>query len=332
MMKRFFAVLFVLTALLISGAAAEGKYAFSHPAYAGLADRKVSIGYSRLRNVGNCELQVIGENGELLGKAKVKADTKYGVISVQLSEDMPREQKIQLVLNLNGETEWQDECILAVDDRQHEGLKKVETTEKKIAVTFDTAMGLGKTYKLLDLLDQYNVKCTFFVQGEYVFNNPEAAREIHNRGHELANHSVTHPNMPDCDETTIYREINSCNRLIEEVTGKPVTLYRPPSGYYTYRDRAIGRALGCEMVLWTFDSQDGFKDASEAKVWKRMNELSEPGAIILMHVYGKYTLDILDRYLPMMQENGYEFVTVTDLMLPGGVIDKEGVQRLPEAM
>lgn len=183
---------------------------------------------------------------------------------------------------------------------------------------------------LPDLLDKHNVKCTFFLQGEMIRSYPEAATEIYTRGHELANHSMFHPNMKEVSDQTIYNEITRCNARIEGITGKPVTLYRPPSGYYTYRDRAIGRALGCEMILWTFDSMDGFTDSTYDRVWKAMTAKSEPGAIILMHIYGKHTLTVLDAYIPMMQEQGYEFVTVTGLMLPGGVLDGEGVMRLPE--
>ena len=229
----------------------------------------------------------------------------------------------------DGAMELQDEGLLAADDAKRDGLRIVETGEKKIAITFDSAGGVGKLPELLDLLDKLQIKCTFFLQGEFVLNHGEWAEEIHARGHELANHSMYHPNMKEIDDARIHREITRCNELIEAITGKPVTLYRPPSGYYTYRDRVIGRALGCEMVLWTFDSRDGFKDSTRQRIWKVMMEKSEPGAIILMHIYGKHTISILEEYVPTMREQGYEFVTVTDLMLPGGVLDLDGVMRLP---
>ena len=122
---------------------------------------------------------------------------------------------------------------------------------------------------------------------------PDLIRSIDGAGHELGNHSMHHPDMREISDAQIYHEITRCNQLIEDVTGKPVTLYRPPSGYFSYRDRGIARALGSEMILWTFDSHDGFAEAEEENVWGRMNKFSEPGAIILMHIYGKHTLPVL---------------------------------------
>lgn len=319
----------LLCLLLFTVSAGAEQFRFVYDAYPGLYDRELNVSFERVRS-GAGTLLLEDEQGNLLGQTKVSAGKKNGSIRIQITADMPIGQTIRLYLQQGDEKTLQDETLLAADAARRDGLRRVETDEKKIAITFDSAGGVGKLYSLLDLLDKHNVKCTFFLQGEMVRSYPEAATELHTRGHELANHSMFHPNMREASNQTIYNEITRCNARIEGITGKPVTLYRPPSGYYSYRDRAIGRALGCEMILWTFDSLDGFTDSSYNRVWKAMTTKSEPGAIILMHIYGKHTLAVLDAYIPMMQEQGYEFVTVTDLMLPGGVLDGEGVMRLPE--
>lgn len=320
----------LLFLLIFSAAASAEQFRFVSDAYPGLYDRELSVTYERVHSGSGGTLLLMDEAGYTLGSVKVGADKDYGTIRIGITADMPIGQTLRLYLQQGDELILQDECLLAADAAKRDGLRRVETDEKKIAITFDSASGVGKLYSLLDLLDKYGVKCTFFLQGEMIRSYPEAATEIYTRGHELANHSMFHPNMKEASDQTIYNEITRCNARIEAITGKPVTLYRPPSGYYTYRDRAIGRALGCEMILWTFDSMDGFTDSTYNRVWKAMTTKSAPGSIILMHIYGKHTLTVLDAYIPMMQEQGYEFVTVTDLMLPGGVLDSEGVMRLPE--
>lgn len=330
-MKRIFSLILIICLMLPLSAFADGeRFQFSHPAYPGLKGREAAISWSRrLAGGGNGVLLIKDDNGVVLGQANMTNEKKYGSIYIPITEDMPIGQTIHLYFQQGDKLTLQDSCLLAADSADSAGLRLVETTEKKIAITFDSANGLGKLPALLDLLDKLNAKCTFFLQGQFFTSNSEWAAEIHARGHELANHSMHHPDMREVDYRRMYNEITGCNALIEEVTGQPVTLYRPPSGYCTYRDRAIGRALGCETILWTFDSKDGFSESSRAQVWNNMTTQSEPGAIILMHIYGKHTISVLEEYIPMMQAQGYEFVTVTDLMLPGGVIDSAGVMHAP---
>jgi len=315
---------------IFSTACAAEYYEFSQPAYAGLYGRELSIDYERSRaGSGNGVLLLLDENGNVLGQSKVNGSKTSGAIRISITEEMPLGQTVQLVLQRGDEMLLQDEALLAADAAKRDGLRRVETDEKKIAITFDTAGGLGQLPGLLDTLDALGIKCTFFLQGEIILKHREWIVQTHHRGHELANHSMLHPDMREASNLTIHKEITRCNALIEEITGTPVTLYRPPSGYYTYRDRAIGRALGCEMILWTFDSLDGFYDSTRERIWNNLMKKSEPGAIILMHTYGRHTISILEEYVPAMQAQGYEFVIVTDLMLPGGVLDGEGVMRLP---
>lgn len=83
------------------------------------------------------------------------------------------------------------------------------------------------------------------------------------------------------------------------------------------------------MILWTFDSLDGFADSTRERVINTLYRKSEPGAVILMHTYGRHTISVLKEYVPALQAEGYEFVTVTELMPEGGVLDGDGVMRAP---
>lgn len=327
--KRILWLALLMLVLPATSLAAE-NYAFCEPAYVGLYGRELDLSFKCIRAGSDADiLLVLDENGEVLCQRKFDSQQKNGVFRIGITEEMPQGQTIRLVLEKNGEHILQDESILAADAAKRDGLRIVATDEKKIAITFDTAGGLGKIPVLLDTLDTLDIKCTFFIQGELILKHREWVSEIYARGHELANHSMLHPDMREASIQTIYREITRCNELLEGITGQPVAYYRPPSGYYTYRDRAIGRALGCEMILWTFDSLDGFYESTREQVMNVLRKKTEPGSIILMHTYGRHTISTLLEYVPELQSQGYEFVTVTELMPKGGVLDGDGVMRLP---
>ncbi len=304
--------------LLFSCASARAEACFRPGAfiYAGLRGQEIDVLFDRTRSSAEGTLQVLDEQGRVLGQRRVRASDKFGMITLSVPLDAPAMQTLRLVLLRDGKSEPQGEYLFAADSSQDDGVRQGPTDQKRIAITFDAAYGLGQLNALLDVLDQYQVKCTFFLQGDFVVGHPDLTAEIDRRGHELGNHTMHHPDdMREIGDEQIYWEISECSAAIEAVTGKPVTLYRPPSGYYTYRDRAIARGLGCEMILWTFDSLDGFlQTSSRETVWASMIRKSVPGAIILMHIYGYYTPEILSHYLPTMQAQGYEFVTVSELL------------------
>ena len=312
-MKRFFAFLLCLL-LLLPSALAEYPCFDIPPAVAGFYDRKVTISYFRNRTSPDGELAVLDAQGNQLAAIPISAEQKSGAIAFSADSSFPPCQTLRVVFRANGEETLQRECLLALDEPERPGVYKVNTKEKKIAITFDTANGPGKTEALLKLLDRYHARCTFFIQGNFAFNHPELVSLIAEKGHEIASHSLNHADMRELEDEQIYYQLTQANEVIEAASGKPVYLYRPPSGYFSYRDRAIAHALGMEMILWTFDSLDGFSQRPQERVSQVMTEKSEPGAIILMHVYGHYTLPVLEEYLPRMEEQGYEFVTVTDLM------------------
>ena len=113
----------------------------------------------------------------------------------------------------------------------------VDTNEKKIALTFDVSWGKDNTEKILDILDKYNVKATFFLIGAWMEDNTELVKEIHNRGHELANHSTKHPDMTKISRDRIIKEVEITDSKIREVVGGSSNIFRCPSG--AYNDKVI---------------------------------------------------------------------------------------------
>ena len=108
----------------------------------------------------------------------------------------------------------------------------VETDKKQIAISFDAAWGNDDTEQLIKILGEYKVPATFFVVGAWVDKYPESVKALSDAGHQIQNHSNTHPHMPQLSLSQMQDEVNSCNKKIESVTGKCPTLFRPPYGDY----------------------------------------------------------------------------------------------------
>ncbi len=311
-MRRLPALLLIL-ALTFSCAPAEGTYFRIPQVLVVHAGKPVTIDLGKMKNNPAGTLSIRDAGGNVLAKADAVSGTANGKIVLPADAVPDHGQALTIWFFHDGVDELQGELILAVDDKT-EGIRQVQTDEKKIAITFDSTGSGVREDKLLNLLDQYGVKCTFFIQGGVLKSQPEHAVRVSQRGHELANHSMYHPDMREIGNEMILREIRDCSEIIRETTGQEVCLYRPPSGNHTFRDLAISRALGCEPILWTFDSKDCAYWLPLETILGRLEKKSEPGAIILMHDYGVCTIPALETYIPEMQAQGYEFVTVSELL------------------
>ncbi len=317
-MKRCCTFLLCLLLALLSAAGeralAERPVFDIAPVVVAFYGREVKISYIRNRESPTGVLAVLDEEGNELVSSTVPYNRQKESLYFTAEESFPAGQTLRVVFRVDGEEKLQQECFLALDFADREGVRKIDTAEKKIALTFDAANAPAYTAKILALLDRYQIRCTFFIQGNFANGHPEAAAAIAQAGHEIGNHSMYHIDMRSASDAAIYAQIAKASAAIQAATGQTMTLYRPPAGYTTYRDRVIAHALGCETVLWTFDSMDGFASWTEKRILQGMLEKTEPGAIILMHVYGENTLAVLEKYLPHMLDQGYEFVTVTELM------------------
>lgn len=123
----------------------------------------------------------------------------------------------------------------------------VETDKKQIAISFDAAWGNDDTEQLIKILEEYKVPATFFVVGAWVDKYPESVKQLSDAGHQIQNHSNTHPHMPQLSREQMRDEVTSCNQKIKAITGKTPTLLRPPYGDY---DNALIETL-TEMNMYT---------------------------------------------------------------------------------
>ncbi len=203
----------------------------------------------------------------------------------------------------------------------------VATNEKKIALTFDAAWGNEDTQDLIDILAQYNAKATFFVVGEWVDKYPESVKALSDAGHDVMNHSDTHPDMAKLSKESMIKEIQSCNSKIEAVTGKKVNLFRAPFGSYNNTLIEALDSQNMKCIQWDVDSLD-WKDPDPDALKENVLKKAKSGSIVLFHNAAKNTPDALPIILQALTNEGYSFVKVNELIFEKDYyIDHAGCQR-----
>ena len=189
----------------------------------------------------------------------------------------------------------------------------VETIEKKIAITFDAAWSAEDTDQLIEILEKHNAKATIFAVGDWVEKNPEAVKKFHKNNHEMANHSDTHAAFSKIRREEIKQEILNCNKKIEAITGVTPKLVRAPSGDYDNKSIEVTESLNMKMIQWDCDSLD-YKGLSVDEIYNRITNKVQSGSIVLFHNGVENTPKALDKILTKLEKDGYEFVTVSELI------------------
>ena len=192
----------------------------------------------------------------------------------------------------------------------------VQRDQKLVSISFDAAWGNEDTQQLIDILDQFSVKATFFVVGDWVDKYPESVKALHDAGHEVMNHSNTHAHYPQLSVEEIVTDLNACNDKIEAVTGTRPTLVRLPYG--DYDDNAIRavRSIGMEPIQWDVDSLD-WKEIPADEIVQRVTKKVQPGSIVLFHNAALHTPEALPTILETLIQEGYTFVPISQLILTG---------------
>jgi peptidoglycan/xylan/chitin deacetylase (PgdA/CDA1 family) len=191
---------------------------------------------------------------------------------------------------------------------------QVRVDQPFIAMTFDDGPSSANTPRLLEILKQRNIKATFFLIGENAASNPDLVRQILADGHEIGNHSWTHPQLSKLSDDRVTAEISKTQDTIKEASGFTPTLLRPPYGAITARQREwIESQFGLNIILWSVDPFD-WKRPGASVITQRILSQVRPGAIILSHDIHKQTVDAMPTTLDSLIAKGYKFVTVTQLI------------------
>lgn len=173
---------------------------------------------------------------------------------------------------------------------------------------------------MLETLKENNVQATFFLEGRWVKENPTMAKLIADGGHELGNHSYSHPDMKKLDTARAKEEIIKTNEVIEAITEKKVVWFAPPSGSYKNETVNIASSLGLKTVMWTVDTIDWQKPSPSVLI-QRVTTKVHPGAIILMHPTDP-TEKALGTLIKELKNRNLRIGTITKLM------DEERIVKL----
>ncbi len=190
----------------------------------------------------------------------------------------------------------------------------VDRDQKVVSISFDAAWGNEDTQELIDILDQYHVKATFFVVGDWVEKYPESVKALHDAGHEVMNHSNTHAHYNSLTAEEIIADVEACNDKIEAVTGVRPTLIRCPYGEYDDHVISAIRSIGMEPIQWDVDSLD-WKEISAAEITERVTSKITSGSIVLFHNAALHTPEALPGILEHMIGQGYEVVPISQILL-----------------
>jgi peptidoglycan-N-acetylglucosamine deacetylase len=183
-----------------------------------------------------------------------------------------------------------------------------------IAMTFDDGPSAALTPKLLDILAAHHIKVTFFVLGEMVAEHPEILARAAREGHEIASHSWSHPNFAKMSQENIRSQLQRTDDQIKSATGKRPTLFRPPYGSITEREkRWIHDEFGYDIILWDVDPLD-WKRPGPAVVRSRILKETRPGSIVLSHDIHPGTIEAMPSTFDELEAKGFKFVTVSELL------------------
>jgi peptidoglycan/xylan/chitin deacetylase (PgdA/CDA1 family) len=192
---------------------------------------------------------------------------------------------------------------------------------KHLALTFDDGPNDPYTLRLLDVLDKHSVKATFFLIGRFVKQQPDVVREIAQHRHVIGNHTFTHPRLIFLPAARVRQEIRQCREAINDAVGEHSNLFRPPWGGRRPGTFGLVRQLGLEPIMWNLTGYD-WNAPSVEYIEERVASKVRGGDVVLLHDGGhaafgadrSKTVEAVDRLLTHYKAEGYDFVTVPDMM------------------
>lgn len=218
--------------------------------------------------------------------------------------------------------------ICSTQENSKVPIYRVDTNDKKVAITFDVAWGTQNIDEIISILEKHNIKATFFLVGSWIDDNEELVKKLYDNGHEIGNHSNTHANLKEISDEDIINEIEITTEKISNITGEKTDLFRPPFGDVDDKSMEICENLGYKVIKWDVDSLD-WKEVGPNHVIERVVKGSQPGSIVLFHANASDVGNYLDDIINRLEKNGYEIVKVSDLIYKENYsIDQNGVQKI----
>lgn len=198
---------------------------------------------------------------------------------------------------------------------------KVDTDKKVIALTFDISWGNKVPEPVLNVLKKENVKkATFFLSGPWTLSHPEIVKQIKNMGFEIGNHGNLHKDFSNYPNSWIREQVQLSEKSIQQVAGVKTKLIRTPNGDINPRVIRCLNQMGYTVIQWNTDSLD-WKNPGAQNIVSRVSKRVIPGDIILMHASdsSKQIVEALPQLLDQLRKDGYQFVTVSELLAGANV-------------
>ncbi|MCI8589767.1 MAG: polysaccharide deacetylase family protein [Clostridiales bacterium] len=189
-------------------------------------------------------------------------------------------------------------------------------TENKIALTFDDGPHPQYTEEILDILAENDIKATFFIIGQNAEKYPEIVQRIVNEGHEIGNHTYTHPHMRATSKEKLNEEIEKTEKLLEGICSYKPVLFRPPEGFCCSTVENCAKGYHYHIMLWDIDTCD-WAHNSVGNIVKTVVGKAKTGDIILCHDFvtkPSPTPEAILQFIPRLKAKGFEFVTVSELL------------------
>uniref|UniRef100_A0A7C4R4Z6 Polysaccharide deacetylase family protein n=1 Tax=candidate division CPR3 bacterium TaxID=2268181 RepID=A0A7C4R4Z6_UNCC3 len=306
MKKKRFAVFFILLGAFLALLFFQEKMISGN-------EKQEKIQIVKVEEVGGLEEE--GDKKELEEirlKTFLSFEDKLKAFGYENEEDFLKEEKDKEKNEKNGDGNF--------DKKEENKIPEVKPEIKKeipslyIALTFDDGPFGGTTTRVLDSLKKESVKATFFVVGSMVKANPAIAKRIVNEGHEIGNHSWSHPFMARCNSGTIFAQLQKTQSVIRDITGANPVVFRPPYGSVNNNVTKIARdKFGLSTIIWDLDTRD-WRSPGSSVVTSRVLKGAKNGLIVLMHDSKKGTTQAVPDIIRGLKEKGYTMVTVSELL------------------
>lgn len=194
-------------------------------------------------------------------------------------------------------------------------LWRMPAEERTAYLTFDDGPNPNITHRILDILDRYEAKGTFFLLGSKAEKNPGLVRSLVEAGHTIGNHTYAHPDAWRSSKATLVREMGRATKVVEDLTGRPIRYMRPPYGHFTPTMRTWCAERRQRLTMWDLAPGDYLESVSQEAVEKHVTEYIQGGSIVVLHDNprcAEKTPDALEGILQRLTADGWRFDGLSD--------------------
>ena len=202
----------------------------------------------------------------------------------------------------------------------------VKRDDKKIALTFNCAWDGDDIDDYIELFNDNNINCTFFILGEWGKNNREQIINLYDNGNEIASHGFSHKSYDTLTKEQVAKDIEKSKELLKDITGESLKLIRFPSGAYDSASLDVAKEMGLKVIQWNLDSRDWQNKSSDEIVSFVKNNISG-GSILLFHTAKENSLKAVKELIPWLKDEGFELCKVSEIIYNDNYkIDHTGCQ------